>query len=188
MKETIRIIEIKTTNLTQELFKDFNRYQEVTKCWRKEDGKWVLKDIAFTEQWGPEEYAYLVECLKRTIEGQGKVYGAYEDGRLIGFCSVEHERFGTEKQYVQLTSLHVSYGKRGSGIGKRLFETACSAAAGFHAGKLYISSHSAQETQAFYKAMGCKEAEEYKPEAVAEEPCDCQLECDTGLGKYQETD
>ena len=114
-----------------------------------------------------------------------RVYGAYEDGKLIGFCSVEHEPFGSEKQYVQLTSLHVSYEKRGNGIGKRLFEAARSVAASFNAKKLYISSHSAEETQAFYKAMGCKEAEEYKPEAVEAEPCDCQLECDTGLGQHQ---
>lgn len=38
------------------LFTNFNRYQEVKKCWRKEGNEWVLKDISFTEQWGTEEY------------------------------------------------------------------------------------------------------------------------------------
>lgn len=32
------------------------------------------------------------------------------------------------------------------------------------------------ESQAFYKAMGCREAEEYNKEHVEIEPCDCQLE------------
>jgi hypothetical protein len=42
--------------------------------------------------------------------------------------------------------------------------------------KLYISAHSSQESQAFYKAMGCVEAMEYNKRLVSEEPCDCQLE------------
>ena len=42
--------------------------------------------------------------------------------------------------------------------------------------KLYISAHSAVESQAFYKKMGCVEAEEYDPAHTAAEPCDCQLE------------
>lgn len=179
-----KIKEIKRKDLTVELFAHFNRYQEVKRCWRKEDGKWVLKDIAFTEQWGPEEYKYLVECLKHTIETKGKVYGAYEGDKLIGFCSIEHERFGSGKQYAELSSLHVSYEKRGMGVGKQLFEAARSVAASFDAKKLYISSHSSEETQAFYKAMGCIEAEEYNQKAVEKEPCDCQLECDTGYAQH----
>ena len=43
--------------------------------------------------------------------------------------------------------------------------------------KLYISAHSAVESQAFYKAMGCVEAEVYHQGHVEEEPYDCQLEC-----------
>ena len=42
--------------------------------------------------------------------------------------------------------------------------------------KLYISGHSAVETQAFYKAMGCVEAKEYNQKHVELEPYDCQLE------------
>ncbi len=42
--------------------------------------------------------------------------------------------------------------------------------------KLYISAHSSKESQAFYKAVGCVEAEEYNPASVEKEPCDCQLE------------
>ena len=44
--------------------------------------------------------------------------------------------------------------------------------------KLYISAHSAVESQAFYKSMGCVEAEVYNKKHVEDEPYDCQLECD----------
>ena len=43
--------------------------------------------------------------------------------------------------------------------------------------KLYISAHSAVETQAFYRAMGCVEAQEYNQKHVEAEPYDCQMEC-----------
>lgn len=174
----ITIQEIQEKDLKIELFSDFNRFQDVKKAWRKEAGEWVLKDICFQEHWSGEDYLYLIECLKGTIAKKGKVYGAFENKKLVGFASVEREPFGSGKQYVQLTSLHVTFEKRGTGIGKQLYEAALSAAAGFGAKKLYISAHSAQETQAFYKAMGCVEAKEYDQKAVELEPCDCQLECE----------
>lgn len=43
--------------------------------------------------------------------------------------------------------------------------------------KLYISAYSAVESQSFYKAMGCMEAQVYNMEHVEKEPYDCQLEC-----------
>ena len=43
--------------------------------------------------------------------------------------------------------------------------------------KLYISAHSAVESQAFYKALGCVEAQVYNKEHVEKEPYDCQMEC-----------
>ena len=43
--------------------------------------------------------------------------------------------------------------------------------------KLYISAHSAVESQAFYKSMGCVEAKVYNQKHVEDEPYDCQLEC-----------
>ena len=168
--------DIEKQELTAALFDGFDRYQEVKKCWRKIDGEWVLKEIAFTEQWDEQEYAYLVQCLRRTLETGGAVIGAFTDGCLIGFASVEGRLFGSEQTYVQLSSLHVSYGRRGEGIGKVLFARACSHARKLGAKKLYISSHSAEETQAFYQVAGCVEATEYDAALTAAEPCDCQLE------------
>ncbi len=43
--------------------------------------------------------------------------------------------------------------------------------------KLYISSHSAVESQAFYKSMGCTEAKMYNKAHTEKEPFDVQLEC-----------
>lgn len=159
-----------------ELFSGFDRWQNVTRCWRKENGSWVLRDIAFIDDWNEEEYIFLYDCLKNTLNTGGDVIAALEGNRLLGFASVENQPFGPQNEYLQLSSLHVSNGMRGRGIGSHLFAMSCLAAAQRGAKKLYLSGHSAEETQAFYRAMGCVEAAWYHPELVAAEPCDCQLE------------
>jgi len=79
---------------------------------------------------------------------------------------------------MDLSSIHVSQDMRGQGIGRELFSVAKRFARERKAKKLYISAHSAVESQAFYRAMGCREAEEYNLKHVEKEPYDCQLECD----------
>lgn len=173
---TFCIREITENELSVSFFAAFNRYQEVTRCWRKEEGKWILRDIAFTEQWDDKDYAYLVKCLHSTLRQGGAVCGAFQDATLVGFASVENKPLGSRGQYLQLSSLHVSYGLRGMGIGRMLFTKAAELARERGAKKLYISAHSAEESQAFYHAMGCHEAEEYDKTLHEKEPCDCQLE------------
>lgn len=173
----MEFINIKADNIKVELFSKFKRYQKVTKCWRKIEGQWVKKDIAFTEEWGIEEYKILALCLKNTVETGGLVMGAFSDGVLKGFISVEAGLFGKNKEYLDLSSIHVSLDMRGNGVGKELFRLAKKWAKDHGAKKLYISSHSSVESQAFYKAMGCIEAEEYSIKHIEREPCDCQLEC-----------
>jgi len=158
------------------LFHAFDRRQEVTKCWRKVDGAWVLRDDPFLDDWSQEDYRFLVRCLKHTAATGGLVCGAFVDGELKGFVSVEPDPVGSRRQYLDLSSIHVSRDARGAGIGRELFSRAVAYAREKGAPALYISAHSAQESQAFYKAMGCIEAKEYQQEHVEKEPFDCQLE------------
>ncbi len=170
--------ELNANEINAGLFKDFIRRQVVTDCWRKEEGRWVIKSDPFIDNWGEQEYELLINCLKNTIETGGTVCGAFADGKLKGFMSVEGAPIGSALQYMDLSSIHVSQDMRGQGIGRELFCRAKAFARKNHAKKLYISAHSAVESQAFYRAMGCVEAEEYNAEHVAKEPYDCQLECD----------
>ncbi|MDE5741396.1 MAG: GNAT family N-acetyltransferase [Oscillospiraceae bacterium] len=170
--------ELAAEEICREFFRGFIRRQEVVKCYRRERGEWVIRDDPFIDDWSEEDYGFLVRCLKNTVHTGGVVYGAFLDGRLKGFASVEAKLFGGEERYLDLSSIHVSADMRGHGIGKKLF-IAAKSWAGKHGGKkLYISAHSAVETQAFYKAMGCTEAKVYNTEHVEREPFDCQLECE----------
>lgn len=169
--------KLKLEEMTPELFADFHRKQIVTKCVKKVEDEWVIEDNAFVDDWGEEEYRFLVVCLKNTITTGGLVAGAFVDDKLKGFVSVESELFGSTRQYVDLSSIHVSEDMRRTGMGKELFALAKTYSRERGAQKLYISAHPAVESQAFYKAMGCVEAEEYNMEHMEKEPTDCQLEC-----------
>ena len=163
--------------ICRELFSGFTRHQVVTKCWRQENGGWVIKDAPFIDDWTEADYQTLISCLKHTVATGGFVSAAFDDGTLKGFVSVEPGLFGGEQQYLDLSSIHVSEDSRGAGIGAALFLAAKEWAKKNGAKKLYISAHSAIESQAFYRKMGCVEAHAYHPQHVEKEPFDCQLEC-----------
>lgn len=159
------------------LFSGFIRRQVVDKCLRRENGDWVIKSDPFVDDWSEQDFDTLVSCLKNTADSGGFVCAAFCGGVLKGFVSVEPGLFGGEHRYLDLSSIHVSADMRGSGIGRTLFLLAKDWAKAHGAEKLYISAHSAVESQAFYKAMGCVEAAWYHEGHVAAEPYDCQLEC-----------
>lgn len=168
--------ELSEDEICRELFGQFIRRQNVGKCWRREEGNWVIREDPFIDDWSEADYEVLVACLKNTAATGGLVYAAFWNGILKGFTSVESELFGNRERYLDLTSLHVSEDMRGNGIGRTLFQAAGRWAKENGAKKLYISAHSAVETQAFYKAVGCVEAKEYNQKHVEAEPYDCQLE------------
>ncbi len=159
------------------LFAHFIRRQQVTKCWRKEKGEWVIREAPFVDDWTEKDFQTLVICLKDTAAAGGFVHAAFYDGDLKGFAAVLPGFFGGGQRYLDLASIHVSEDMRGQGIGKALFLKAKDWAVKKGAKKLYISAHSCVESQAFYKKMGCVEAQVYNRKHVEEEPYDCQLEC-----------
>lgn len=169
--------EIRGEELDRSLFASFIRRQVVVQCWRREEGRWVIRDDPFIDDWSEEDYQFLTACLKNTIASGGLVYGAFCGGMLKGFVSVEPGLFGGENRYLDLSSIHVSQDMRGQGIGSELFAAARDWARAHGGRKLYISAHSAVESQAFYRSRGCVEAREYSARHTQAEPFDCQLEC-----------
>ncbi len=168
---------ITNNELNLQLFAQFQRRQVVTRCWRKQKSQWAIRDIPFIDDWSAEEYQTLLVCLQGTLERNGMMIGAFYGKELKGFIAMESTLFGGHKAYLDLPCLHVSADFRGQGIGKALFLQAKQWAKEHGAKHIYISAHSSVESQAFYRAMGCVEAEVYNDEHVIAEPCDCQLEC-----------
>ena len=169
--------KLSAEEICPQLWDGFIRRQLVGACWRKIDGAWCVRDDPFVDDWTGADYDTLISCLKNTLATGGFVHAAFEDEALKGFVSVEPALFGGEQRYLDLSSIHVSEDMRSRGIGKKLFAAAEKWAKEHGARKLYISAHSAIESQAFYEKMGCVEAEVYPQGHVTAEPYDCQLEC-----------
>lgn len=107
----------------------------------------------------------------------GSALGAFDDNsKLIGFITLNREVFGKEYNYVLLDQLFISLEHRSKGIGKKLFMLSTEIAKGWKADRIYICAGSAEETIAFYYAIGCKEATEVNKEFYESDPRDLQLE------------
>ena len=170
------------TELSPALFVGFHRHQVTTRCKKKIDDVWREVDCAFEdEDWDADDLIELTGLLRQILVRGGIVFGAFDDnGVLKGFSAVEGRFTGSAGQYLNLVWLHVSEDRRGHGAGKALFRRSADWAISQGARKLYISAHSALESQAFYAAMGCVEAEEYDQTHTNNEPGACQLEYDLG--------
>lgn len=154
----------------------FVRHQQVTECWRKQDGEWKLVPMAFEENWSVEQCREIAADVALHMEKDQTAIGAFDGEELVGFITVSHNIFGNTAKYVELVCFQVSEPYRGRGIGKALFRRACEAAKQSGAEKMYISAQSSKESQAAYKALGCVHAAEINRKLAEEEPCDVQLE------------
>lgn len=174
--ETLIYRKVEEEELNRKLFLKFTRRQDVTKCLRREGDAWVEKKAAFIDDWNEEDYTTLVECLRQTIQNGGVVFAAFDGAYVKGFASVEGVPLGSRGNYRDLSSLHVSREMRGRGVGTRLFHMAAGWALAMGGEKLYISSHSAVESQLFYRSLGCIDAMEPNEQHMKKEPFDRQLE------------
>jgi ribosomal protein S18 acetylase RimI-like enzyme len=163
-------------NLETSLLETFNRYQETNRVLFKENDQYSFKEDHFVEQWNDEKKALVIQSLQNCVQSGGVVIGAFVDSNLVGFASVEGELFGSTKEYLELSYIHVSNDFRNGGLGKKMFELCCVNAKQLGAKKLYIAAHPSEETQHFYLAVGCTFAMEINQEIYEKEPLDIQLE------------
>ena len=164
-------------DISPDMLTYFNRYQVVTKSWRKHGNEYVLEDTPFIDDWSEEKKHRTVTVgFPEAIRSGGCVFGAFDAEKLIGFAVIPGDFIGKEKQYLQLDNMQVSYEYRHKGMGRKLFLLCAEAGKALGAQKLYISAQSSQESQAFYRAMGCVNAEEIIPELFEQEPFDVHME------------
>ena len=162
--------------ISPSLFAHFQRHQTVNKCWRKaEDGSWTIKEDPFIDDWSEEDYQFLVSCLKHTIATGGIVIGAFEQEQLKGFVSVEADRMGSQKEYLDLTSIHISEDIRRKGIGRESFPGLPSGQ-GNTAVKSCIFPLTLRWKRRLFTGLWDTQAVEYQQSHVAQEPYDVQME------------
>lgn len=150
--------------------KDFDRRQDVRRIWKRQEGGYALADAPYTMDWSEERKAEVA----RSLCADGCIaYKALCGGKIAGFVSVLKE---LDEGRMILDIIQVDRAFRGCGLGRRLWETAVAEARRAGARGLYLSAFCAEETIAFYTAMGARQA--IRPiESIAQaEPCDLQLE------------
>lgn len=172
----IEIRQMSSNEIDKNFLNEFIRYEMVTKAWRIIDGKKALVEVSYEENWKIKDLELVSLKLKDTLDSGGIVISAFDNNRAVGFASVEFGKFGAENMYNQLSELHVSNDYRGNGLGKKLFEEIANASRKFGVQKLYISASSCENTQYFYKSVGCVDALEINEALVQKEPYDIQLE------------
>jgi GNAT superfamily N-acetyltransferase len=177
MLENIEIKELSFNDINNDLLDNFNRYQKVDKYWHNENGNWSLINEGYIVDWDKNQKNDVIKLFSNIItEGEGYVFGVYENTNLIGFPVLLNKEFGTNNQYVQLKYLYISFGYRHKGIGKILFKLCVNKAKEIGAEKIYISATSSEDSQKFYLGIGCKDAIEINKEFAEAEPYDRQME------------
>ena len=164
--------ELSIDDLKDDLLDHFNRFQKINKYWKKNnDGVWILADRKnpvngmekpdniYDDDWDKNEKLMIINTkLRNSITNGGFVIGVFANNNLIAFANLQGNLFGQNNEYIRLTMLHVSKEYRNMGIGKELFRICTERAKKAGAKKIYISAHFSEETQIFYKKMGCIDA------------------------------
>ena len=104
-----------------ERIKEIDASQYIGRAWREVNGIHQLVEINYQDPDFPEGYENHLAGLKATIKNGGSALGAFENDKLIGFCSINPAIFGTKSKYILLDQIFVSSEKRGKGVGKQLF-------------------------------------------------------------------
>ena len=108
----------------------------------------------------------------RYLEARGTMWGAFEDGRLVGVAINQPD---LEPRISQLVVLHVSDGHRGQGVGTSLFQKVVDQAAVDGAQMLYVSAASTRNTVEFYRARGFRPTDSPDPALYEHEPDDIHM-------------
>lgn len=169
------IKQLEFSDLHPNILEHFNRYENVSHYWKNTSQIRELKEVSYIRDWDINKKIWAVNYLTECIKQGSIVVGAFDENKLIGFVQIGNKLYGSVQQYINLDLLIISNECRHQGIGRRLFMSAVEKAIFFNAKSLYISAHSSEGSIAFYKKMGCKDAQEIISELI-DTPDDWQLE------------
>ena len=160
--DNIQYRQLSAGDISPDMLQHFNRYQEIKKMWKNKDDEWILiNNPHILKNWDDDtKQKITTEYFTEAVCSGGYLWGAFDNEKLIGFCTISGKPIGSKKQYLQLSQIHVSYEYRGKGIGRKLFSLSAETMKNCTAKKFYIVANPSEESQAFYSAMGCFDAEE----------------------------
>lgn len=149
---------------------ELDRRERVTQYYRVNDGVMESMDVDWNvPQWD-------IEAKQREwapiTEGYRNMWGAFHNGRLIGFA-VYRSSLTTDTG--QLSLLHITRDFRGKGIGTILMNKVIEKAKEDHRKALYVSSCPSRNTVDFYSRRGFRLTDEPNLELFEMEPEDIHM-------------
>jgi ribosomal protein S18 acetylase RimI-like enzyme len=158
---------------------EIDRSEHITRAYQYRDGALEMQVVDWqVPSWFTEG------CLEHSVqanleawtplleEHDGTLFGAFDDGRLVGFAIY---RPRLEGDMAQLAVLHVSRDYRRQGIGATLTERVVRLAVADGARRLYVSASPSRATVEFYRAQGFELADRVHPALYELEPMDIHL-------------
>jgi 3-methyladenine DNA glycosylase AlkD len=170
----IQYRKVPYSKITSSFLKGFIRYQETKEVLYNDEGILKQKTDEFVNDWDQKELINISKYLRKAVKNGSTLFAAFVKDLVVGFILIDKKIFYDE--YINVPYVHTTRGYRGFGIGRYLFLLGSIAALQKGAKRLYISSHPAIETQAFYQKMGCVLTEKINPDLLALEPLDIQYE------------
>ena len=150
----------------------------IRNVWRRDPatGAYALTAIDWTDRTLPNGPDWHLDRFRRTLAEGGTAFGCFRGGRLIGYATLNAGVFGINERYMLLEQLYISRESRRQGIGRALIGLCGCRARACGAEKLFVCAGSAEETIAFYHALGFRSAVEWNEALFSEDPNDIQLE------------
>ncbi|MDO5541385.1 MAG: GNAT family N-acetyltransferase [Eubacteriales bacterium] len=170
----IKIELLSKNNFTESSLDSYVRKQDVKRVYRKEEGKNILVDMPYVEDWTLERKRQVAKSLS---SDECISYIVRNEDCVVGFVGLIKQ---LANDYMILDMMHVSAEYRGKGLGRKLFELGKKEAEKAGAKALYISACSSEETIAFYKAMGAVVTKNTIKQLEEAEPYDLQMICKVG--------
>ena len=172
---SLRPLNRETTD--EHFLDDFCRTQFVRRQWRDTPQGLLLVEDAYVHDWPLQRRREKARhLLEEGFVSEGLIPRGKGDSfplRPMAWYSLRKEPIGTR---LQLETLMVSAPWRGMGLGSLLISRAMEKARASGATSLYISACPAEETVAFYRAMGAVISPDPILECVSFQPKDLQME------------
>lgn len=157
---------------------EIDRSEHITKTCVNNDGMLEPRDIDLhVPRWskdgqGEHSVRAKINEWQPLLEGGGAMFGAFDDGLLVGFIIY---RPNLSEDTAQLAALYVSKDFRRQGIGALLTDKTTRLARVDGARKLYVSATPTAGTVHFYMAQGFELTREINPRLYELEPHDIHM-------------
>lgn len=158
MTDGIVIRFLRPSDLHPQMLAGFQHRQVISDKWVKDGNgyKWIKTDEI--REWDNDKRFWIPGYLMQQIERGGAAAGAFVNGRMIGFASLDGILMSRPEKYANLTMLFIDNRWQRQGIGKKLFQQICRHAKRKGADRVFISAIPSHDTISFYFSMGCLDA------------------------------